>query len=89
MNTTIVGRSTFAARRQRGMAVIVVIALIGLVLILIAGNLRVLFNTGRELKLIEQRQVRRLATRTNEVRQAHSEPGTNLTLSSEGTPLKP
>ena len=65
---------------------IVVIALIGLVLILIAGNLRALFNTGRELKLIEQRQIRRLATRTNEVTQIPSSTLTNLTLFSDGAP---
>ena len=79
----------YRSGRQRGMAVIVVIALIGLVLILIAGNLRALFNTGRELKLIEKRQIRRLATRTNEVTQVNSVPATNLTLSSDGALVKP
>lgn len=75
-----------SAGRQRGMAVIVVIALIGLVLILIAGNLRALFDTGRELKLIEKRQIRRLATRTNELTRIHSSSATNLTLPSERSP---
>jgi len=40
--------------------VIVVITLLSIVLIYIAGNLRALNNLGRDLKLVEQRQTRRL-----------------------------
>jgi hypothetical protein len=49
-----------SSRRERGMAVIVVITLLSIVLIYIAGNLRALNNLGRDLKLVEQRQSRRL-----------------------------
>jgi hypothetical protein len=52
--------SLSSKRRERGMAVIVVITLLSIVLIYIAGNLRALHNLGRDLKLVEQRQTRRL-----------------------------
>jgi hypothetical protein len=69
------------------MAVIVVMALIVLVLILVAGNLRVLSHIGRELKLIEQRQVRRLASATSEVAVTNSASLTNSTSPSGATPI--
>ncbi len=46
--------------RQGGMAVIVMLALLSLVLLYIGTNLRTLNSLKWELKLIEQRQVRRL-----------------------------
>jgi len=59
MNT----RTPRSARpRQRGSAVIVVIALLSIVLIYIAGNVRTLHFLTHEIRLVEQRQVRRLAT---------------------------
>ena len=46
------------------MAVILVITLISLILIYISINVRTLHNLGRELKRIDQHQVRRLQART-------------------------
>ena len=53
--------SPVSRRRQHGSAVIVVIALVAIVLIYVAGNVRTLHFLTREVKLVEQRQVRRLA----------------------------
>jgi hypothetical protein len=44
--------------RERGMAVIVVMALIALILIYIMGNLRTFNALGHELKLLDQQQTR-------------------------------
>lgn len=49
-------------RNERGMAVIAVIGLIAILLIYVAGNARTLHLLGKEIKLHETRQVRRLAT---------------------------
>jgi Tfp pilus assembly protein PilX len=49
-------------RRQSGSAVIVVLALLSIILIYVAGNLRTLNNLNRELKLLERQQTRRLQT---------------------------
>ena len=46
--------------RQSGSAVIIVMALLALILVYVAGNLRALTNLGRELKLLERQQIRRL-----------------------------
>ena len=55
-------RSYIRARRQEeGMAVIMVMILVVIVLIYLAGNLRTLHNLGRDLRMIEQQQARRLA----------------------------
>ena len=51
---------TRSRRRQEGMAVIVVLALISMVLLYVCGNLRTLHFLSRELKMLEQHQVRRL-----------------------------
>ncbi len=45
---------------EHGMAVIVVIAIIAVLLIYIGGNLRTLHLLSRDLKQIEQKQIRRL-----------------------------
>jgi hypothetical protein len=45
---------------QSGTAVIVVLVIIAILMIYVAANIRTLNNVGRELKLIEQKQVRRL-----------------------------
>jgi hypothetical protein len=47
-------------RRQSGSAVIVVMALLAIILVYVAGNLKTLANLGRELKLLERQQIRRL-----------------------------
>lgn len=49
-----------SARREQGMAVIVVMALIVLVLIYLMGNARTFYALGRELKLLDRQQTRRL-----------------------------
>jgi hypothetical protein len=51
-------------RRQSGSAVIVVIALLALILVYVAGNLRTINSLGRELKLLERQQTRRLQSAT-------------------------
>ena len=53
-------RRTKRVSRQDAMATIVVMALISILLIFLAGNIRTLYSLGRELKLIEQHQTRRL-----------------------------
>jgi len=40
--------------------VIVVMALLAIILVYVAGNLKTLANLGRELKLLERQQIRRL-----------------------------
>lgn len=47
-------------RRESGMAVIVVLALVSILLLYVACNIRTLSNLGQELKLLERRQIRRL-----------------------------
>jgi hypothetical protein len=48
--------------RQGGMAVIVMLVLLSIILIYTATNIRSLYRLERELKLTDQRQVRRLST---------------------------
>jgi len=48
-------------REREGMAVIVVIAFLSILLIFVAGNLRMLHLLRNDLKLIEQQQTNRLA----------------------------
>jgi hypothetical protein len=58
-------------RQHRGMAVIVVLALVSILLIYITANIRTLNQLGRDLKLIEQKQLHRWQTpqpSTNSVR---------------------
>jgi hypothetical protein len=52
--------ATVGRHRQAGSAVIVVMALLAIILVYVAGNLRTLHNLGRELRFIEQQQIRRL-----------------------------
>jgi len=49
-------------RRQAGSAVIIVLALLAIILVYVAGNLRTLSSLGRELRLLERQQTRRLQT---------------------------
>jgi hypothetical protein len=56
-------RCTCPARRRKcGSAAIVVMALLSIVLIYVAGNVRTLHFLTQEVRLVEQRQLRRLAT---------------------------
>ncbi len=50
-----------AHRHERGSAVIVVIAIVAILLIYIGGNLRTLHLLSRDLKQIEQKQIRRVS----------------------------
>ena len=47
-------------RRESGSAVIVVFALLAIILVYVAANLRTINSLGRELKLLERQQTRRL-----------------------------
>ncbi|MGA2866335.1 MAG: hypothetical protein ABSF95_17820 [Verrucomicrobiota bacterium] len=49
-----------SGRRERGSAVIVVLALLAIVFIYIGYNVRTLHYLARELKLVERQQTRRL-----------------------------
>jgi hypothetical protein len=49
-------------RGQNGSAVIVVIAFLALLLIFVAGNLRMLHLLRNDLKVVERQQTNRLAT---------------------------
>ena len=64
-----VSRFTFHASRHRGRrsgsAVIVVFALLAIMLIYVAANLRTLASLGAELRLLERRQVQRLQKATH------------------------
>jgi len=48
-------------RSRSGMAVIIVLAFLAIILIYLATNARTLFWLERDLKLVEQKQVQRLA----------------------------
>ena len=65
-------------RRQGGMAVIVMLAVLSIMCIYIAANLRSLNRLERELKLVEQHQTRRLAawSATNHVISTNTPPAT-------------
>jgi flagellar basal body-associated protein FliL len=55
-------------RRQSGSAVIIVMALVTIILVYVAANIRTLSSLGHELKLLERQQTRRLqmaAPKTN------------------------
>jgi hypothetical protein len=53
--------SRIANHSQSGMAVIIVLAFLAIILIYLAANARTLHWLERDLKLIEQKQVQRLA----------------------------
>ena len=62
-------RSPGDLRHQSGMAVILVMALLAIILVYVAGNLGTIHHLSRELRLIDQRQLRRLESisKTNAV----------------------
>ncbi len=49
-------------RDEQGMAVIVVIALLSIILIFVAGNLRTLHLLRNDLRLVEKQQTNRLSS---------------------------
>jgi hypothetical protein len=53
-------RPTTQVRREQGSAAMVVIAILAIVLLYVAANLRTLEHLNREIKLVERRQVHRL-----------------------------
>jgi len=59
MNTGIPTTGNFRrCRRQRGSAVLIFLTLLSIMLVLVAANGRTLNSLKREIRLIEQRQVR-------------------------------
>jgi len=54
-----------ASHRERGMAVVVVLALTSVLLVYVAANLRSLGLLDRELKRVEQKQIQRLDKATS------------------------
>jgi hypothetical protein len=61
------------AGREQGSAALVVIAIVAIVLVYVASNLRTLDHLNREIKLVERRQIHRLEhvrITTNSVAQA-------------------
>jgi len=57
-------RHSYRSRKnasQRGVAVIVVLALLAIILLYISANARTLYYLDREIKLIERQQIQRLA----------------------------
>jgi hypothetical protein len=70
-------KTKLSNREQDGMAVIVVIAFLSILLIFMAGNLRMLHLLRNDLKLIEQQQTNRLAVAgivTNATAPTYSQP---------------
>lgn len=53
-------REHFNRKDERGMATVVFIALLAIMMILVTAESRALFNLHREVKLLEQQQVKRL-----------------------------
>ena len=62
-------RGTGASKRNKsGLATIIFIALLAIMMILVTAESRALFNLHREVKFLEQQQVKRLdASQTNSV----------------------
>jgi hypothetical protein len=69
--------------RPAGSAVIVVLALLAIMLVYVAGNLRTLNSLGRELRLLELQQTHRLQTA---VRATNSPPAITVVTNTVPTP---
>ena len=54
-------------RAEQGLAVITVMTVLAIVLICLAGNIRMLYSLDRELKLLQKQQIRRLQAATSAV----------------------
>ena len=67
---------------ERGMAIIVVLLLLSIILLYLAASARTLHLLGRDLKLVERRQVQRLASTGNSTNTAAA---TNTLPVSSGT----
>ncbi len=69
-------RNNFVRQNERGSTVILFTALLTIMVILVGANSRSLFHLHREIKLLEQQQIKRLdASQTNTV--AITQSGTN------------
>ncbi len=65
----------FAARRDSGMATVLFIALLAIMMILVTAEARALIHLRREVKFMEQQQIKRLnAAPTNAVVAVTTEP---------------
>jgi hypothetical protein len=53
-------REHFNRKSERGMATVVFIALLAIMMILVTAESRALFNLHREVKLLENQQIKRL-----------------------------
>ena len=63
-------------RSQNGMATIIFIGLLAIMMILVTAESKALFNLHREVKFLEQKQVKRLnASQTNSIGRAGLPPG--------------
>ena len=68
---------TKKGRPQTGMAVIIMLTLLAIILLYIAYNARTLYHLGRELNLLEQKQLHNLpqiVIKTNTVKPAFGVP---------------
>lgn len=70
---------TIRRRRDRGVAVIVVLAIISIVLVFVAANLRSLHRLSQEMRMIEKKQLHRLDLQA--AGQAISKSPTNVAVS--------
>ena len=75
-------------RGERGSAVIVVIALLAIVLLYLGANVRTLNSLGRELKLIERQQTRRLEQASKQTQKVEI-PSSHSITNSVATKLNP
>lgn len=81
-----------ARNREKGGAVIVVLALLAIMLIFVNANMRALHSLGQELKLVEQQQIKRLNSRanlTNAAAAKFSSNGVNATPTVRLAPSQP
>lgn len=56
-------RNSSRRHHRDGVAVVVVLALLALIFVFVAANLRALYSLGRDLKIVEQQQIKRLNAR--------------------------
>ena len=57
--------SNFDQRRESGMATVVFIALLAIMMILVTSETRVLIHLRREVKFLEQQQIKRLNSQSS------------------------
>jgi hypothetical protein len=71
-------------RREAGSAVIVVFALLAIILVYVASNLRTINSLGRELKVLERQQIHRLQALTQTT---NTPPATTISTNPVSRPL--